>query len=164
MKSKTIPGVAMLVLLALLLVVGQGSGFLLVLILAAAVLAWMHWPASEPKPKPSKFVEGFQPDCEHENIAIDTKSDQAWLRDAKRGARYVSRAQIRSFKPTWLTVGKGCYGHCLEIALDDIHEPLWEVPFNRHGDTWISAAQRNRAELDEWSARLAVWIRGVPYA
>lgn len=166
-QSKTGPGVAMLGLLAILLVVGQGSGFLLLLILAAAVLVWMNWPTSgskpeqKQKPKPSRFAEGFHPDCEHDNIAIDTKSDHVWLRDAKRGERYVPRTQIRSFKPTWMS-GNGLYDHRLEIALDDLQQPLWVVAFNRHGDKWKSAGLRNRAELDEWEARLALWINGAP--
>lgn len=162
MKGKSIAGAAALALLALVLVAGQVNVVVVVLIIAMSLLAWKLWPASEQKPKSSRFAAGFQPECEHDNIAIDTKSDQAWLRDAKRGERYVTRAQIKSFKPTWMQ-GNGVYRHRLEISLDDIKEPLWEVPFDRHGDRWKSAGLRNRAGLDEWCARLGVWINSEPF-
>lgn len=111
--------------------------------------------------EPVQFREGFDPDVVHDNIALDTKSDTLWIRDASGEQRYVQRGDLIAWKSAhdW---NNGTFRQRLELDLKDVRRPRWHVLFQRHSDTWIKTSKRNGQERDEWFARLRAWDQEPP--
>lgn len=106
--------------------------------------------------KPATFRDGFEPDFRHDNIALDSRSDTVWIRDASGAERYLERGDMLRWKSNhdWKN---GTFRQRIEIDVNDVARPRWHVLFQRHSDTWIKTSKRNGAERDEWFARLRAW-------
>lgn len=106
--------------------------------------------------KPVTFREGFEPEMRHDNIALDPHSDAVWIRDASGAERYLERGDMLRWKSAhdW---NNGTFRQRIEIDVNDVARPRWQVLFQRHSDTWIKTSKRNGQERDEWFARLRAW-------
>lgn len=106
--------------------------------------------------KPVTFRDGFEPEFRHDNIALDSRSDTIWIRDASGAERYLERGDMLRWKSNhdW---NNGTFRQRIEIDVNDVARPRWHVLFQRHSDTWIKTSKRNGAERDEWFARLRAW-------
>lgn len=103
----------------------------------------------------------FNADVAHDNVAIDFRRDQLWVRDPARGERIFNRRDILSIRTAndW---NSGVCRQRLEFQVRDVAHPLWQVFFQRHSDRWIKSSSRNGEELGEWIARLRAWLNSAP--
>lgn len=109
------------------------------------------------------FRAGFDPDIRHDNIALDTRTDTLWIRDASGAERYLKRPDLLSWK-TAHDERNGTFRQRIEIDVPDLKRPRWSVLFQRHSDTWIKSSRKNGQERDEWFARLRAWSQQAPDA
>lgn len=154
-----------LVLVALIQL-GAGNWFGgLAIGLAASTLWWVPKIARAPKTAKAHMKSNpeFEPAYAHEHIALDSKRDLLWIRDPAIGERYVGRTDLLSWRTNhdW---NNGTFRQRIELQLRDVANPLWNVLFQRHSDTWIKTSKKNAEERDEWFARLQAWNRSPPAA
>jgi hypothetical protein len=109
---------------------------------------------------PVKFRDGFNPDIAHDNIALDSANQILWIRDPVRGERYLHRADVLTIK-TDSDWNNGTFRQRLEFQISDVHQPTWQVLFQRHSDRWIKSSKINGAERDEWFARMRAWLNAA---
>lgn len=133
-----------------------------VLLLAGAGVMWWRILKNRPKPKP-RVLTDFDATVSHDNIALDEGRDLLWIRDPKLGDRLVERRDLLSWR-TNHDLNNGTFRQRIELQLRDVTDPLWNVLFQRHSDTWIKSSKRNTEERDEWFARLQAWNRSPPAA
>lgn len=142
----------------LLMVALYGSFLILPLALLWVVPAiFRHRPPPTKKHDPTQFSA----DIAHDNIAMDTKRDRLWIRDPKRGERYLDRSQVLNIR-TNSDAHNGISMQRLEFQIRDVSQPMWDVLFQRHSDRWRSTSKRNGEERDEWFARMRAWLNAVP--
>ena len=135
-------------------------GLVIALMLVGPLLAAM-WllPLAFGRPRtsrPVKHREGFKPDITHENIALDMGKNMLWISDPSRGERYLTLGEVLAVKTNhdWKN---GTFRQRIEIQINDVKSPNWQVLFQRHSDTWIKTSKRNGEERDEWFDRIKVW-------
>lgn len=102
------------------------------------------------------FQDGFKPEMMHTHIALDTTQNRLWIRDPKKGQRYLEPGDILGIK-TAQDWNNGNFRQRLELRLNDVRDPLWFVMFQRHSDRLLRTSKRNTAERDEWFARVQNW-------
>lgn len=102
------------------------------------------------------FEDGFKPEMMHSHIALDTTQNRLWIRDPKKGERYLAPGDILGIK-TAQDWNNGNFRQRLEFRLNDVRDPLWFVMFQRHSDRLVRTSKRNTAERDEWFARVQNW-------
>lgn len=101
----------------------------------------------------------FNPDYQHDNIAIDTKSDRIWLRDRSSGKTVILKRLDMLRWTHRYTQGNGAWiKNFIDAEVRDLNRPKYEVSFNRHGDLWRWNAKKNAAECEEWQSRLTTWV------
>lgn len=102
------------------------------------------------------FEDGFKPEILHTHIALDTTQNRLWIRDTKKGQRYLAPGDIVAIKSKqdW---NNGNHRHRIEFQIKDMRDPLWSVLFERHSDRLLRTSKRNSAERNEWFARIQTW-------
>lgn len=116
------------------------------------------------QPPPTAWPAGFDPDYIHDNIAIDTKSDQVWLRERREHrTQILPKSKIKEWQRRyWQGAHKGAshveiFNH-LQIDVADMDMPRFEIAFHRAPDEWDWPV--NARECKEWASRLSTWING----
>lgn len=154
MKFKVIATIMMVVML----MVADGLMFY-ILALLFAVAALLIWVVPPPRAAPGDRSPepGFQAAFEHDYIALDTTNRRLWIRDPKRGQRYLEPEDIITIQTGLENVARGRVHQHLEIQINDLEHPVWYVWFDRHPESRIKGSNRNTQERDEWFARIKTW-------
>lgn len=109
----------------------------------------------------TRWPEEFNPDYQHINIAIDTKSDRIWLRDKNGRSAVLDKSAIKQWQRNFTSVyhlGRNLeYDNYILVLVADLNHPSWEIAFKKHRDAHINSNQ-NAKECEEWIARLNAWI------
>lgn len=155
MKFKVIATIIMVVVLM------QFDGFafflLAVLFAVAALLIWKE-PARAAHGDRSPGPE-FQAAFKHDYIALDTTNRRLWIRDPKRGNRYLQPEDIKMIRTAFDETRPGRIHQRIEVEIDDLEHPVWHVWFERHPESRIKGSNRNKEERDEWFARVKTWAQ-----
>lgn len=113
-----------------------------------------------PAPMTKRSLEpGFQAAFEHDYIALDTTNRRLWIRDPKRGNRYLGPEDIKMIRTAFDETRPGRIHQRIEVEIEDLEHPVWHVWFERHPESRIKGSNRNKEERDEWFARLKTWAQ-----
>lgn len=99
----------------------------------------------------------FETAFEHDHIALDTTNCRLWVRDPKRGHRYLYPEDIQTIRTGLESVGNGRVHQRIEFQISDLEHPVWHVWFDRHPESRLKGSNRNAQECDEWFARVKAW-------
>lgn len=150
---KVIATALMLVILLRL----EGVVFLMAALFFAlfAILLWVL-PAQMARFK-KNLEPGFETAFEHDHIALDTANRRLWIRDPKRGQRYLYPEDIKTIQTGLDNVGNGRVHQRIEVEVSDLENPVLYVWFDRHSEARIKGSNRNKQERDEWFSRIKTW-------
>lgn len=145
--------------IVMVLILMQVHGFAFIMLaMLFALAAILLWVAPVQAAKLKKNLEpGFQAAFEHDYIALDTTNRRLWIRDPKRGHRYLEPEDIITIQTGLENVARGRVHQHLEIQINDLEHPVWYVWFDRHPESRIKGSNRNTQERDEWFARIKTW-------
>lgn len=156
-NNKTLLKVIATVAMVVILLQMHGIAFFFTTLIFAlfAILLWVL-PAEMARIK-KNLEPGFETAFEHDHIALDTTNRRLWIRDPKRGQRYLYPEDIKTIQTGLDNVGNSRVHQRIEFEVSDLEHPVLYVWFDRHSEARIKGSNRNKQERDEWFARIKTW-------